>query len=187
VVDEAGAGLIINCSDCNAPVQVPQVTEQHTGLFDSFGKSILCRYEVSETRCVKCGLEFYVSWQLHGETVQCPHCRSDISVNRLGGQTGQTHGTETRSRPSQVPKPREVARKPNLIATKNAEKVLKNPAPARSHPVSSSRVSDGDGTIMLGIILGLLGMCFWPLIFVGVFFCIKGFIGKMRDLFGGKK
>ena len=63
VADDAGAGLIIDCPDCNTPTTIPEIA--------TTGKCPRCRYR----------LKF--SPEIRGESVHCPACHGEV---RLPGQ-----------------------------------------------------------------------------------------------------
>jgi DNA-directed RNA polymerase subunit RPC12/RpoP len=72
------------------------------GLFDSLGKPILLRGQVFEVQCRSCGHEFFAARQLQRETVRCPNCRADCSVN---GSPVRRQGSKAHSRSLQDEEP----------------------------------------------------------------------------------
>ncbi len=63
VADDAGAGIMIDCPDCNAQTTIPEIATS--------GKCPRCRYR----------LKF--STEMQGESVHCPGCHGEV---RLPGQ-----------------------------------------------------------------------------------------------------
>jgi len=63
VVDDTGAGLAIDCPDCNNPITIPEL--------------------LIVQECPRCRLVVEASPEMRGEVVQCPSCQSGV---RLPGQ-----------------------------------------------------------------------------------------------------
>ncbi|HTS17073.1 MAG TPA: hypothetical protein VMP11_05825 [Verrucomicrobiae bacterium] len=79
VIGDSAAGLTINCSDCHAPVHVPQLHTPPHRSFDPHGNPIFTHPEASPITCPHCNVTFFAARQLLRETIHCPNCRSDIA------------------------------------------------------------------------------------------------------------
>jgi len=60
VADAAGAGIIINCPDCNTLATIPEIANP--------GNCPRCQYELS------------YSPKMQGESVHCPGCRGEVRL-----------------------------------------------------------------------------------------------------------